>query len=506
MRNLTLVLIASAAFGFGAAAMYLVMRRPAPSMQPAAASTPDADGRKALYWYDPMKPDRHFDKPGKSPFMDMPLLPKYADEAAAGGEVRIDPRIAQNLGVRTARVVRGVLSRPLRATGTLAFDERAIVAVPSRVAGIVEKLFVRAPLTAVRRGEPLATLLAPDWTAAQEDYVALRGAPSGNLDALRSAARRRLVLLGMDEGSIRALERGGRAQVRFTIAAPRDGVVADLAVREGAGVAAGAPLLTLNGLDTVWINAAVAETDAAQIAAGAAVAVTLPAFPGERFSGSIETLLPDLDAATRTRRARIVLANPQHRLVPGMFATVEIASAGTAPQLLVPSEAVIATGTRNVVIAAAGGGRYRAREVRIGAQGGDKTAVLEGLAEGDDVVLSGQFLIDSEASLSGVLSRLGVEAPGTTNESAPPPASPVRHAASGTVERIDGTHWSIAADPIASPGMDAMTMDFLVPAAVTVDGIRPGRRVGFDFVRNADGEFEIVHLAALDAPAPRGRP
>jgi Cu(I)/Ag(I) efflux system membrane fusion protein len=314
--------------------------------------------------------------------------------------------LAQNLGVRSARAEHGRLARSIRAPGTLAFDERALTIVSSRVAGIVEQLHVRVPLSQVKRGQALVTLIAPDWTAAQEDYLALRRAPGTNLDALRAAARQRLVLLGMDDGSIRVLERSGRAQVRFTLAAPRDGVVVELAVREGASLAAGAALMMLNGLDTVWVNAAVAEADSEQVAAGARVTATLPAFTGERFAGTIEALLPDIDTTTHTRRARITLANPQHRLAPGMFATVDIAAPAAEPHVLVPSEAVIATGTRQIVIVDAGNGHYRAQEVRIGAEAGGKTVVLDGIADGDSVVLSGQFLIDSEASLSGVLKRL----------------------------------------------------------------------------------------------------
>lgn len=502
MRALSLLFAAGAAFLVGIAGTYFVMRQ----AEPPAAPATGADGKTVLYWFDPMKPDQHFDRPGKSPFMDMPLQPKYADAAESPGSVQIDPRLTQSLGLRTARAERGTLARHVRASGAIAFDERTITTVPSRVAGIVERLHVRAPLTSVKRGEPLATLLAPDWTAAQEDYLALRRTAGAGLDPLRAAARQRLVLLGMDDGAIRSIDRGGRAQVRFTLAAPRDGVVAELAVREGASVAAGMPLMTLNGLDTVWVNAAIAEADAANVAPGAAVTATLTAFPGETFRGTVETLLPDLDAATRTQRARIVLANPQHRLAPGMFAAVDIAASTAPAQILVPSEAVIATGTRHVVIVDAGGGHYRAQEVRVGGETGDRTAVLDGVAEGENVVLSGQFLIDSEASLAGALARLDGGASPPTAAQAPPAAAPEQRAATGRVVQIDGTHWSIAADAIASLDMGAMTMDFTVPANVPTGTIRSGQRVRFRFVRDAEGGFEIVELAKLDSPAKRGEP
>ncbi|MBN8888471.1 MAG: efflux RND transporter periplasmic adaptor subunit [Rudaea sp.] len=510
MRKPTIVLVALVAFALGSAITFLLARHNTSASAPASTST-SAGGKQALYWYDPMKPDQHFDHPGKSPFMDMQLVPKYAGESGSSdaGTVAIDPRLTQSLGVRTARAERGTLSRSIRATGIVAFDERAITTVSSRVAGIVEQLQVRAPLTQVKRGQALATVIAPDWTAAQEDYLALHRTNGNGLDALRSAARQRLVLLGMDEGSIRALDRSGRAQLRFAIAAPRDGVVAELSVRDGASVAMGAPIMTLNGLDTVWVNAAIAEADAGVLVPGATVTATFPAFPGERFNGTIEALLPDLDAATRTQRARVVLANPQHRLAPGMFANVEVASPAPATQVLVPSESVIETGTRNVVIVAEGKGRFRAQEVRLGAQAGGKTAVLDGIKDGEDIVLSGQFLIDSEASLSGTLARLGSGEMKTDSDmkemdmgkdkaDESKVAAPEQHLATGKVVSIDGTHWSIAADAIPSLDMGAMTMGFVVPAKLATPSIRPGQRVSFSFVRNADGDFEIVKIATLD--------
>jgi Cu(I)/Ag(I) efflux system membrane fusion protein len=406
MRRLPQIILLIGTFALGVAATFLIMQRHAGESTTATDSS--AQEAKALYWYDPMVPQQHFDAPGKSPFMDMQLVPKYAGDAgAASGSVRIDPRLVQNLGVRSAKVERGALTRNVRATGTVAFDERSVAVVQSRVAGIVDKLWVRAPLTQVKRGEPLLTLIAPDWTAAQEEFLSLRKTNGDGLDPLRAAARQRLLLIGMDDAQVRTVERTGRAQTRITLAAPRDGVIVELSVREGATVTAGAPLMTLNGLDTVWMNAAIAEVDSGRVAAGAPAKATLAAFPGETFDGKVETLLPDLDPATRTQKARIVLPNPHGQLAPGMFASVEITPRmEKEPSLLIPDEALIATGTRDVVIVDEGAGRFRAQEVRVGAHADGKVAIVAGLHEGDSVVLSGQFLIDSEASLTGTLSRL----------------------------------------------------------------------------------------------------
>jgi len=400
--------------GIGATLLWVRYRSAAPTSLTAASA------EKPLYWYDPMAPEKHFDAPGKSPFMDMQLVPKYANSASAPGTVAIDPRLAQSLGVRTAAAERGMLQTKVRATGAVVFDERAVSVVQSRVAGIVEQLHVRAPLTQVNAGQPLLTVLAPDWTAAQEEYLALRRSQTAGLESLRNAARQRLLLLGMGDGQIRAIERSGQAQTRITLTAPRAGVVGELNVRDGATIAPGMPLMRINGLDDIWINAAIPEAQSGRVTAGAAVEVRVPAFPGEIFEGTIEALLPDVDAATRTLTARIVLNNPQHKLVPGMYASLDITpTAAGAESVLVPSEAVIATDLRNVVIVDAGQGHFRAREVRLGDEANGKTAVLDGIRAGDEVVLSGQFLIDSEASLSGTLARLESRGDATSDGAKP---------------------------------------------------------------------------------------
>jgi membrane fusion protein, copper/silver efflux system len=408
MRPIPLILAATAGLAIGIASTWFILHRATGSPAPAGTRAVTLP-KQVLYWYDPMAPEQHFDKPGKSPSMDMPLVPKYAGGSSEGaGVVSIDPREAQNLGVRSARAEHGTLTSTVRASGMVAFDERAVAVVQARVAGIIERLDVRAPLTAVKQGQPLLTLLAPDWTAAQEEYLSLRrSSKTQGLDELRAAARQRLLLLGMSEAQIRSVERSGQAQAHITVMAPRDGVVGELAAREGATVMVGAPLLRINGLDTVWINAAIPEAQIRRVTSASPVEAELPAFPGERFAGQVEALLPDLDTATRTQIARIVLRNPGHRLAPGMFAQVEIIGSGDkAEGVLIPTEAVMATGARNVVIVTDGPGRFRVQEVRIGDEVGGKTQILDGIADGETVVLSGQFLIDSEASLIGTLARL----------------------------------------------------------------------------------------------------
>ena len=385
------------------------------------------EGRRILYWHDPMKPDVKFDKPGKSPFMDMQLVPVYADEREDGG-VRISPVASQNLGVRLGKVESAPWSTQLTAVGTVSFDEDLLEVVQSRVSGYVQRLHVKSNLQAIERGQPLADLVAPAWLSAQEEYLALLGAESARGREIRSAARERLQVLGVPQSAIAQLETTRKVLSATTIYAPIDGVVTELAVREGAAIAEGTPLFRVNSLRKVWAIAQVPETQVSSVSKDAEVSVTAAAWPGERFAGRVLAILPDLDAATRTLPVRVEIQNHATRLLPGMFVSVEFAAAPAAPRLVIPSEAVIATGLRSVVIVAHEGAGYEVREVKTGAESGGKTVILSGLEAGDSIVLSGQFLIDSEASLKSAESRLA--APESSPASAIP-AQPAEHDPSG---------------------------------------------------------------------------
>ena len=354
-------------------------------------------GRQALYWYDPMVPDQHFDKPGKSPFMDMPLVPKYAEDVAAGA-VRVDPRVQQNVGVRTAIVEVGTIGLSLRASGTLNWDLRneRVVAMP--VQGIVRRVFVRTPFETVQRGQTLASVLAPEWNTAIAEADAVGAGRSEAAGELRSAAHLRLQALGVP----------GRRASDGTIAlqAPQPGVVSEVLAREGQAAVAGTPLFRVNTLDTLWLEAALPQSGAAGIHPGTRARATLDAVPGKTFEGKVEAILPEVEAGSRTQRARIVLRNDDRALAPGMFAVVSLDSAVGSRMPLVPTEAVIATGEDSRVIVVDASGGFRPVRVRVGRSGGGRTEILAGLSGGDRVVTSGQFLIDSEASLSGALQRL----------------------------------------------------------------------------------------------------
>jgi membrane fusion protein, copper/silver efflux system len=371
---------------------------------PAAANAE----RKPLYWYDPMVPEHHFDKPGKSPFMDMQLSAKYADDAggttgAPASDIAIDPRVVQNLGVRLSPVERGRFARSVDTVGVVAVDEHRIEAIQVRQPGWVEQLDVRAVGDTVRRGQRLAGIYAPDLLATQQELLIARN--SGDT-LLIDAARQRLALFGLSAIQIAHIEKTGQAERRVDYYAPFDGYVMDLGVRQGAAVAPGALLFQLASLDSVWVNAEVPEAQAAWIKAGDAVTADVAALPDENFQGRIDYLYPELMPATRTLKVRVVIQNPGKRLRPGMFAAVHLHGATQEDVLTVPTEAVIKTGTRSIVIVADDPTHFHPALVRVGAEHGGRSQILEGLSVGQNVVASGQFLIDSEASLRGAFNNL----------------------------------------------------------------------------------------------------
>jgi membrane fusion protein, copper/silver efflux system len=365
-------------------------------------------GKRVLYWHDPMVPAQKFDRPGKSPSMNMPLVPVYEGGAEAGG-ITISPRVQQNLGVRTAEVTRGELHIAISAVGNVTYNERDVALVQARANGFLERLYVRAALDRVRRGQALAQLYVPDWVAAQEEYLSVKRMQSAGMTELLGSARERMRLAGMTDEQIRRIEKDGKVEPRLTITAPIDGVVTELAAREGMTVVVGAPLFRINGLRSVWLNAELPENVAAIARPGNNVEARAPALPGEVFNGTVNAILPDVSLATRTVKARIELANPQYQLTPGMFATVQFATASRADVLSVPSEAVIQTGTRSLVMVAEGEGEFTPVTVETGLDADGRTEIRSGLKAGQKVVVSGQFLVDSEANLRATGSRLSGE-------------------------------------------------------------------------------------------------
>ena len=487
--NPRLILLAAAGVGLVGVLGFGVGRLTTTPAKAVAPAQPSA--RRILYWYDPMIPMERHTGPGMSS-MNMTLMPKYADETPGAPGIRIDPARTQNLGVRLGTVERGTLASGVSAPGVIAFNERDVAVVQARAAGFVQRVYARAPGDMLAAGAPLADLLVPEWGGAQGEYLAVRrtGDPP-----LIQAARDRLMLLGMPRALIEAVEKAGQVRNVITISTPTGGVIRTLGVRNGMSIMAGQTLAEINGLSRVWLNASIPEALAAQVRPGQGVAATVSAYPGETFNGRVTAILPQTDAASHTLTARIELTNPGGRLKPGMFASAQFNGAAQ-PALLVPSEAVIRTGRRSLVMLAQSGGRYVPAEVRIGREGDGKSEILAGLSEGENVVASGQFLIDSEASLSGIQARPVASRPTPM----PAPArTPALYESVGRVEQISPASVTLSHQPVPAIGWPAMTMTFRLGEPALAKEVKVGDRVTFAFDQPPSGPT-VRRMSKATAP------
>jgi Cu(I)/Ag(I) efflux system membrane fusion protein/cobalt-zinc-cadmium efflux system membrane fusion protein len=395
-------------------------------------SGPCAAGAAPLYWKAPMDPTYVREAPGKSP-MGMDLVPVCADEAGAtaDGEVRIAPALVQSMGVRTARVERRDLARTIRAVGRVDYDERRVAHVHTKIQGWIEKLSVDYEGQMVERGEPLLEIYSPELVATQEELlVAARyrdeTAKSPFEDVRESgvhlieATRRRLELWDIAERDIDRLLESGAIRKNLTLYSPARGVVTHLRVREGMEVGPNQNLYTIADLSRVWVYADVYEYELPWVAVGQKCVVELSYLPGAEFESVVSYVYPFLDPKTRTARLRIEIDNPENVLKPDMFANVRIETQARRDVLVVPDEAVLRSGRRSLVIVALGDGRFAPREVTPGLESGDGLLeVRAGLRESEEIVTSGQFLIDSESRLREAVQKL-LE-PGVSEEAAAGP-------------------------------------------------------------------------------------
>ncbi|WP_212768581.1 efflux RND transporter periplasmic adaptor subunit [Pectobacterium versatile] len=458
---------------------------------PHSASTAEPE-RAVLYWYDPMVPDKRFDKPGKSPFMDMELVPRYADDVQEDGGVIVSARQQQNLGVRTARAEMRELTDRTTGYGTVALNERGLHTLVAPSGGIVEKLTVNALQQQVKKGETLATLWNPTWAAAQREYLVVRQLGD---DTLTQSARQRLALLFMPEAIIRQVERSGKPQDRIAITAPEDGYVNKLEVRQGMQLSPAQPLFELASLNPVWVDVDYPETQAAQLTIGSDISATSSAWPGKTFHGKVSELLPMLDSTTRTLKARVVLDNPQQQLKPGMYLTVQLSHAQAQPRLAIPQEALLVSGSQNRVLLSDGNGHFTPRNVTVGATLGDWVEIIDGLKAGDNVVTSGQFLIDSEASLRSALPQFDTE----TSANPATPTAPAGYRTQGVIRAINGNQATIEHEAVPALNWSPMTMDFTLPSSGLPQGVGIGSTVSFQFSMDDSG-IHVLHFLPADDP------
>ena len=496
---LSALLLATGAFYLG--------RKTGPSTDaPMAASTASgSEGRKVLYWHDPMVPGQRFDKPGKSPFMDMQLVPVYADAATGtpgDNGVKVSPTVQQNLGIRLTSVRKADIAASFDALGSVQFDERLNVAVQTRVAGYVERLSVRAPMERVRKGQALATVFAPEWLGPQNEWLALQRV--GVSSDLLMAARDRMRAMSIPADLIQRSEATGTAQARYVVTAPADGIVAELNVREGVAVTPGMTLFRIAGLGMVWAVAEIPEAQAVRLARGQKVQAMLQADATQAFDGALDEILPEVSTATRTLKARFEVDNRSAKLVPGMLLRLRVTGASSS-RLVVPAEAVIRTGKRAVVIVRQTNGAFEPREVSLGADMGEDIEVVSGLSDGEQVVASGQFLIDSEARLRSVLGSMSPPASASSSPSTSPsaavPSATVLHTAQGKVESVAPDGITISHGPVATLKWPSMTMGFAKAAPDAFSDILPGQTVRFEFKEGGPTGYELVSVQRVQPGA-----
>jgi RND family efflux transporter MFP subunit len=373
--------------------------------------------RRIAYYKDPMHPWYTSDRPGKAPDCGMDLVPVYEGESDAEG-IRIDPITIQDMGVQVATVKRRKLDKIIRTTGVVSYDERRLFSVNTKIMGWVEKLYVDYTGMVVREGQPLMELYSPELVTTQQEYLqalryrkkmqssSLEEARLGSDDLVQSA-KRRLLYWDIPESEIEALEQRGTPKKTMTIYSPADGVVMEKMVQQGQNVRAGVELFKIADLSTVWIMADIYQYELPWVKLGQTADVELSYLPGKTFKGKITYVYPYLNDETKTAKVRVEIRNtPTFELKPDMYATVKIVSPVAVDAIAVPDQAVIRSGERNIVVVALGGGYFDPRTVKLGVMANGYDQVLDGIKEDEKIVVSSQFLIDSESNLKAAISQM----------------------------------------------------------------------------------------------------
>lgn len=449
--------------------------------------------REVLYWVAPMDPNYRRDEPGKSP-MGMDLVPVYADGDAGGDVVSISPSVENNLGVRTETAKVRPLWRRIEATGYVGFDETRISHINTRVEGWIVSLRVDAEGERVAKGELLFELYSPELVNAQKEYLqALRRGE----DRLLAGAEEKLRALGMIPSEITALKERRTASENISFIAPQDGIVTSLGVREGMYIQPNTTIMSLADLSSVWLQAEVFESQADWVAAGQAAEAELDYMPGTKFSGQVDYVYPVLDAKTRTLRVRLRFDNSRERLKPNMYARVSIYGRLKPNALTIPRESLIPAPDRDRVVVALGDGKFHVREVMTGLESGEYVEVLAGISQGDEIVTSAQFLIDSESSIAGSIQRL------EALDALPEQRELGQVFASGRVDEVnlEQRRVRISHGPIDVLGWPGMTMVFDTRPGVDLGSVKAGQDIRFVLVQEHAGEYVLQHIFTGDNDA-----
>jgi Cu(I)/Ag(I) efflux system membrane fusion protein len=402
-------------FAAGAASAIGIYSIPEPARK--NAGTASSEDEKPLYWVAPMDPDFRRDQPGKSP-MGMDLVPVFATDNAPG-VVEISPQVENSLGVRTTGVSRGTLSQTIRTVGYVQYDEDSLIHIHPRVEGWIEQLHVTAAGDPVEAGAALYDIYSPELVNAQEEFLS---ALSRGSDRLQQAAEDRLRALQLSDAFISSLRGDRKVLQTVTFTSPQNGVVDNLDIREGFFVGPETTLMSIGDLQEVWVEAQIFESQASLVRVGQTVLMRLDYLPGREWLGRVDYIYPSLDTDTRTLRVRLRFVNADRALRPNMYAQVEIQLDERAEHIVIPREALIRTGSQNRVVLALGNGRFKSIVVKTGRIFSSRVEILQGLSEGDEIVSSAQFLLDSESSKSSDFMRMDhpLESRADPRESADP--------------------------------------------------------------------------------------
>ena len=437
-----------------------------------------------LYWVAPMDSTFRRDEPGKSP-MGMDLLPVYA--GAAGDDentVSINALVEQNLGVRTSKAERRSLWRKVEATGYIGYDESHLSQINVRTEGWVQRLLVETEGERVEKGQLLFEFYSPQLVNAQKEYIQAKRRSENRLVA---AARQKLVALGISAPGIERLDRTGKVSETVQVLAPQGGIITRLNVQEGIFIKPATEVMSLADLSTVWLQAGVFESQAEWVTQAQSAEARLNYMPGEVFSGRVDYVYPVLDPVTRTLQVRLRFENPEERMKPNMYARVTIFGKSHPGALSIPREALIRGARFDRVVVALGDGKFTVREVISGIESGEWVEIKSGLQVGDEVVTSSQFLIDSEASMTGSIHRLdssgGMNADNTARIVF----------GNGIVEAVnaDTRRIRISHGPIEDLGWAAMTMEFDVLPGVGLEKINIGENIRFELHPSEVGDYQI---------------
>jgi len=488
MKILGLLIAFIIAVGGGVALQkYVLGNASMASMGASEGGSSANEEKQPLYWVAPMDKNYRRDKPGQSP-MGMDLVPVYEEgmQGADEGMVKISPAVINNLGVRTERVKKGAIDLTINTVGYVDFDQDRLAHIHSRVDGWIEVLNVTSSGDPVTKGQTLYELYSPALVNAQEEYLAaLR---SGN-KTLKKASRSRLFALGLTQKHIKRLEKRRVVDQRIKVSADRNGFIKDLKVRQGMFIKPATEVMSIGSLDTVWVIAEIFERQAGFVKQGQAVEMTTEALPGVIWKGTVDYLYPVLDSKTRTLRVRVRVKNKDQALKPNMYANLTLLAPVAESALSIPREALIKGGRYNRVVKAMGEGQFKSVLVTTGIEAEGFVQIIDGLSEGDEVVTSAQFLIDSESNIDAEIARMESRLIDEKHVDK-------KIIGLGVVEDVmaDMAMLTITHEPIKALEWPTMRMDFEVAKTIDLSGLEKGQKIEFELKKQGDWDYLIIAI------------